>query len=303
MIENPTKTEEFVKAPSSKEYIDTKVPSYHMLEGAYNSFLLGKSEDYEDLREYQAGDNVKDIDWRATARMNEPVIRRFREEKKHDVVFIIDSGTNMLGATPLYERKQLLAVQTAGTLMSIALQHQDTVRVSYIKNGKILNPSATTSSNNLNAALNNINQMPSKERSKETTVPELLDHMCKSLRRKSIIVVISDSYTVSLSERELSLLSQSHHVLWISIEDCLIANFDAEREYVDVQSYDMFPTQIRTDPRVVEALASELEKHNHRASQLLSNSRSNHTSIKGYDSIIPSLYRLLHEGSIERRLS
>lgn len=296
-----TDIEEFVKAPSSKEHIDTRLPSYHMLEGEYKSFLLGKSEDYEDLREYQIGDNIRDIDWRATARMNEPVIRRFRQEKKHDIVFLIDSGKNMLGATPSYDRKQRLALQTSGTLMDIALQHQDTVRVSYVNDGKLLKPNSTTSTTNLNSILNNINLIPYDSRSPESTIVQLLSHSAQTLKRTSIIVVVSDSYTVGSAERELSILSQQHHLLWISIEDCLIANFDTDREYADVQSLDTFPSQIRTDPKIVAALHESLEKYNHKISQMLSSVKSNHTTVGDYDSIIPSLYRLLHESSLERR--
>lgn len=292
--------EEFVKAPNSKEHIDTKLPSYHMLEGEYRSFLLGKSEDYEDLKEYQVGDSVRDIDWRATARMREPVIRRFRQEKKHDVLFLIDSGRNMLGAAPSYETKQRLALQTAGALMNIVLQHQDTVKVSYVSNNQVLSPNATTSSSTLNSVLNNINMMPYDSRSSDSSAAQLLNHAQRSLKRSSIVVVVSDTYTVMSAEKELSLLSHKHHILWISMEDCLVANFDTQREYADIQSSDIFPSQIRTDPKVVEALKSSLEEYNHKISQLLSSVKSNHVSISGEDMIVPSLYSLLHESSLEK---
>lgn len=292
--------EEFVRAPNSKEHIDTKIPSYHMLEGEYKSFMIGKSEDYEDLKEYQVGDSVRDIDWRATARMTEPVIRRYKQEKKHDIVFLIDSGKNMLGVTPEHERKQRLALLSAGALMNIALQHQDTIKVFYENNNKILSPNSTTNSSTLNTLLNNINSIKYSKRSNTSTVQKLLSHISGTLKRSSIIVIISDRYTILNAEQELSTLSHRNHILWISIEDCLVANYDTAREYADIQNLETFPKQLRTDRRIVEALAMNLMEQNQKASQMLTNVRSNHATISTEEEIIPSLYKLLHESSLEK---
>ena len=66
--------------------IYTKKKTSNILEGTYNSIYKGKSMNFEDLREYVIGDNVKDIDWKASARSNKILIEQYIAEKKHNVL-------------------------------------------------------------------------------------------------------------------------------------------------------------------------------------------------------------------------
>ena len=77
--------------------IQTRKKTTNLLEGMYNSIYKGKSMNFQDLREYVVGDNIKDIDWKASARSDKILIKQFIAEKKHNVLFIIDSGKKMLG--------------------------------------------------------------------------------------------------------------------------------------------------------------------------------------------------------------
>lgn len=72
----------------------------NILDGTYKSIYKGRSMNFEDLREYVIGDNVKDIDWKASARTNTILIKRFIAEKKHNILFVMDSGRKMLADTP-----------------------------------------------------------------------------------------------------------------------------------------------------------------------------------------------------------
>ena len=72
--------------------IYTKKKTSNILEGTYNSIYKGKSMNFEDLREYVIGDNVKDIDWKASARSNKILIKQYIAEKKHNILFILDTG-------------------------------------------------------------------------------------------------------------------------------------------------------------------------------------------------------------------
>ena len=65
---------------------------------------------FEDLREYVIGDNVKDIDWKASARSNKILIKQYVAEKKHNVLFILDSGKKMLADTRDLDSKEDVAL-------------------------------------------------------------------------------------------------------------------------------------------------------------------------------------------------
>ena len=68
--------------------IATNKKTSNILSGSHNSIYKGKSMNFEDLREYVIGDNIKDIDWKASARSNKILIKQYIAEKKHNVLFI-----------------------------------------------------------------------------------------------------------------------------------------------------------------------------------------------------------------------
>ena len=86
--------------------IYTKKKTSNILEGSYNSIYKGKSMNFEDLREYVIGDNIKDIDWKASARSNKILIKQYIAEKKHNILFILDTGKKMIADTIELESKR-----------------------------------------------------------------------------------------------------------------------------------------------------------------------------------------------------
>lgn len=72
----------------------------NILDGTYRSIYKGKSMNFEDLRTYVVGDNVKDIDWKASARSGgNLLIRQYIAEKKHNIMLVLDTGKKMLADT------------------------------------------------------------------------------------------------------------------------------------------------------------------------------------------------------------
>ena len=83
--------------------------------GEYHSSFKGQGLDFDDFREYQHGDEVRFIDWNVTARMNQPFVRKFREERELSVVIAVDvSGSADYGSVNLSKRE--IAAETAATV-------------------------------------------------------------------------------------------------------------------------------------------------------------------------------------------
>ena len=96
--------------------------------GEYQSSFKGQGLDFDDFREYQHGDEVRFIDWNVTARMNQPFIRKFREERELSVVLAVDvSGSTAYGSVSLSKRE--LAAEAAAILGFSALHNGDKVGV------------------------------------------------------------------------------------------------------------------------------------------------------------------------------
>src|SRR5271163_5117539 len=77
-----------------------------MMGGAYLSHFKGRGMDFEELREYIPGDDVRDIDWNVTHRMGRPFVKRFREERELTAVLAVDiSGSSAFGSGSLSKRE------------------------------------------------------------------------------------------------------------------------------------------------------------------------------------------------------
>ena len=97
-----------------------------MMVGAYLSHFKGRGMDFEELREYIPGDDVRDIDWNVTNRMGRPFIKRFREERELGVILAVDvSASSSFGSTLRSKRES--AVEIATTLASSAAHSSDKV--------------------------------------------------------------------------------------------------------------------------------------------------------------------------------
>jgi uncharacterized protein (DUF58 family) len=94
--------------------------------GAYLSHFRGRGMDFEELREYTPGDDVRDIDWNVTNRMGRPFVKRFREERELAMVLALDvSGSSAFGSTQRTKRE--FATEIAGTLAFSATRSSDKV--------------------------------------------------------------------------------------------------------------------------------------------------------------------------------
>ena len=98
-----------------------------LLDGEYASIHHGRSHDFDDLREYQPGDEVKDIDWKATARSHVPLIKRYIASRQHNLLLVVDSGRNMAATAESGESKREIAILVAGVLGYLATRHGDRV--------------------------------------------------------------------------------------------------------------------------------------------------------------------------------
>src|SRR5438445_2246421 len=96
------------------------------LAGQYHSVFKGQGMNFEEVREYQPGDEVRTIDWNVTARMNHPFIKKFVEERELTVMLVVDvSGSGLFGSSA--QSKRELAAEIASVLAFSAIRNNDKV--------------------------------------------------------------------------------------------------------------------------------------------------------------------------------
>jgi uncharacterized protein (DUF58 family) len=97
-----------------------------MMAGQYKSVFRGSGIEFEEVREYTPGDEVKSIDWKVSARMGRPYIKRYREERERRVMLLVDmSGSGDFGTTDALKKET--AVETAAILAFNAIRNNDKV--------------------------------------------------------------------------------------------------------------------------------------------------------------------------------
>ena len=223
--------------------IYTKKKTSNILDGSYNSVYKGKSMNFEDLREYIIGDNVKDIDWKASARSNKILIKQYIAEKKHNVLFILDSGKKMLADTKDLDSKKDVALMAIGTIAYLIDKHGDSISAIYRGKESIKLFPFKTGLYNIEKILNSYE----KEIDTENNIESLINYVLKFIKRRMIIFVVTDIDGLNnISEETLRKLSLLHDVMFINVSDALMTGYNA----FDVDKDCYIPDYILEDPKL-----------------------------------------------------
>lgn len=108
--------------------IKTRGLSQNIFAGEYHSAFKGRGMTFSEVREYQYGDDIRDIDWNVTARHNRPYVKIYEEERELTVMLLVDvSGSRLFGAVG--EEKREMIAEIAATMAFSAIQNNDKVGV------------------------------------------------------------------------------------------------------------------------------------------------------------------------------
>ena len=160
-----------------------------MMVGAYLSRFKGRGMDFEELREYMPGDDVRDIDWNVTYRMGRPFIKRFREERELGVILAVDvSASSAFGSARLSKREA--AVEIAATLASSAARSSDKVGLLLFTSEVELFLPPRKGRKHI---LRTIKEMLFfKPKHRGTNIPALLVFLNHVIKRRSIVFLFTD---------------------------------------------------------------------------------------------------------------
>ncbi len=190
----------------------------NVLDGTYPSVFHGRSMNFEDLREYIPGDNIRDIDWKASGRSGTILIKRYIADKKHSIMLVLDTGSKMSGDSAGFDKKRDIALTAAGTIGYLAYKNGDTIGSLYNRDGFIkLNP-FRTGIPNLEMMLAGYDR--DLESHEKNNIEKSLDFIINNFKKRMIVFVITDMDGISkVSEPCLKRLRTRHDVLFVNISD------------------------------------------------------------------------------------
>lgn len=187
------------------------------LGGQYHSRFKGQGIEFDDFREYQAGDDVRFLDWNVTARMNEPFVRKYVEERELTVMLLVDvSGSGDYGSVDDSKRER--AAEMAAVFAFSAVQNQDKVGVILFSDQtEQFLPARKGSSHALRIIRDILNLQP---RSTRTDIRPALDLALQRIAHRALIIVVSDFLTPdSAWERSLRAVAAKHDVVAVQVSD------------------------------------------------------------------------------------
>ncbi len=189
-----------------------------LLQGDYRTLFYGYGVDFADLREYQPGDDIRYIDWNVTARMDSPYIRQYHEDREITAWFLLDLSPSVdFGTTQNQKRTVLIDFVTV--IARLLTRHGNRVGAMMFGNGIQHTVPARGGKIQVLRLINDMANQPRLPRSSFTNLKPFFDGALNSIRRRSLVFVISDFISEPGWERSLSMLGQHHEVIAVRLFD------------------------------------------------------------------------------------
>lgn len=196
--------------------IKTRGLSSNIFAGQYHSAFKGRGMSFSEVREYQYGDDVRDIDWNVTARFNKPYIKVFEEERELTVILLIDVSSSLDFGTAGQFKKDMVA-EIAATLSFSATQNNDKIGVLFFSDRveKFI-PPKKGKKHILHIIRELINFKP---QSRKTDVSQALEYLTNAIKRKCTAFIISDFIDDKDFSRAMIIANKKHDIMGLQVYD------------------------------------------------------------------------------------
>lgn len=195
-----------------------------ILAGLYRSAFKGKGMEFEEVREYQVGDDERSVDWNVTARMNYPYVKHFREERDLTVMLLVDISASLHFGSNQNLKRDIIA-EIAAVLAFSGIKNQDKI-------GLILFSDEIEAYLPPRKGIRHVlriirDLMIFTPKSRRTNVAEALAFLGKVQKRSCVVFLLSDFISADFA-REAALIASKHDLIAIAVSDPL------EQEFPDV---------------------------------------------------------------------
>lgn len=183
--------------------------------GQYHSVFKGRGMNFDEFRQYQFGDEVRSIDWNVTARMGEPFVRKYVEERELTVMLLVDVSASGGFGTASYSKREL-AAEVASLLAFCAIRNNDKVGLLlFTDQVELFVPPRKGRTHTLRLIREILYFEP---RGRGTNLGNPLDFLNRVTTRRAVVFVVSD-FQASGYERALSICSRRHDLIALPVED------------------------------------------------------------------------------------
>ena len=210
----PIDTKELMKHVRRIKVVTAKLVDEH-ISGEYHSVFKGRGMEFDEVREYMPGDDVRSIDWNVTARMGHLYVKRFCEERELTIIFLVDISGSMIFGSSLRSKAEVAAELTSLLALS-AIKNQDKVGMILFSDRieRYIPPRKGRT-----AAMRLVREvLAAEETRRETNLGMALQFLNKVQKRRAVVFLISDFMTMGY-EKELRVTARHHDLIACPISD------------------------------------------------------------------------------------
>ena len=201
--------------------IKTRGLSNNIFAGEYHSAFKGRGMAFSEVREYQYGDDIRDIDWNVTARFNRPFVKVFEEERELTVMLVIDVSGSLSFGTVSQTKREMVA-EIAATLAFSAIQNNDKIGVIFFSDRieKFIPPKKGRK-HILRIIRELLDFTP---QSKSTDIGQAIEYLTQAIKRRCTAFLLSDFIDRKDYRTALTVANRKHDVVAIQVFDRRMAD-------------------------------------------------------------------------------
>ena len=260
-----------------------------LLAGGRYALVHTRSLEFDELRPYVPGDDVRDIDWKASARSGHTLIKQFVSEKHHKILIVADTGRNTAARTPTGQLKRDVAAHIIGAVGLITLPRSDEIGMVAGDRRGCVDIRLRRGETHVERILHRFHQQAS-ERPGASDIAVQLEWVARHYRHPMLVVVVSDEPEIGARLREVvQPLTARHDVLWAMVTDMPAIGADATGVGYDVaDGRTLLDTEILGD-RVLTAYRRAETERLRELTEFMTGQGIPHARIAASTGIMPAL--------------
>jgi uncharacterized protein (DUF58 family) len=264
-----------------------------LLEGGRYALLHTRSLEFDDLRPYVPGDDVRDIDWKASARSGSVLIKRYVSEKHHKIVLIADAGRNMSALSPSGLAKRDVAAHILGAIGVITLGRADEIGMVFGDARGCVNIPKRRGETHIESMLHRYYTHSLTQPGRSDIVCQL-DYVATHYRHPMLIVVVSDEPEIDgRLDDVVTRLAGRHDVMWAMVSDLpAVGAGDGNRSGYDVTTGRFVLNAATLGQRVVAAYRRSEQHRARRLAEFMTSHAIPFTVIAGSGEIRPRVVEM-----------
>lgn len=258
------------------------------LDGAHRSLNAGRSLEFHDVRDYVRGDDIADVDWKASARHGSLLVKRHVAERRATLLVALATGRSMAAMASRRVEKRELMLDAAATVASLALGGGDHVALLHWADGAVAqrpSPRAVRVERMLAEA-----EAATTLVAPDADLAELLELTAKSIRRRGIVAVICGDVDIDEQlEARLRRLAVQHDVMVIVVPDMDPADPHIHRTVVGVDDRRAIERELRLDAQLAAAWHMDVDDRAQRRTSTLARLAIPTTTLLPDEPVVPQL--------------